>query len=261
MNLRIIIDPPQSPAFNMAADRYLLSHPETDTLVLRLYQWNGPAISLGQAQNPDMLLDMPLMVKENIAWVVRPTGGREVLHANDLTYAVAFGLDCTAMGKTIAATYKTIADCLCSGLACAGIPAQPHDSTPDPQTLRPATRLPCFLAANRDEIMADDRKLVGSAQKRTSAGVLQHGSIPLTMDFTKLPRYSLENDSRKNTVERQLKTKCTCIHNHAPGIHAPELAKHLIAGFEKVLECNGVHKNWTTGELRDINELYAKNRE
>lgn len=253
--LRVIQDSDRSPDFNMAADRLLLKKAlETDMVHLRLYGWNPPAISLGYMQNPEELLDLEKMKLDSVGYVRRPTGGRAVLHWDDLTYCCAFPKS-ARMGKNIGESYSMIARCLRQGLHNAGIPTQTSDSELDSREVRREIKLPCFLAPNRDEIMVKGRKLVGSAQKRTEGAVLQHGSIPIGDSYRRLPAY-MRLDGRQRTIQEELlrrKTICTSELNRE--LAAGNLAQWLIEGFASVLQTSPILGGWTEPELRQIQEI------
>jgi lipoyl(octanoyl) transferase len=259
MNIRIIKDQPHSPAFNMAADMHLLETiNDTETLALRFYEWKIPTISLGYMQKAAEVLDLGAMKRDGISWIRRPTGGRAILHWNDLTYSTAFSVKNKTMGSTVSETYKIISDCLITGLNLAGINARPHDSKLDTGLVRSEQKLPCFLAPNRDEIMVNEKKLVGSAQKRTATAVLQHGSIPISDDYAKLPRYATVSPERRETEEHLLRSKCSCISAILPFITINSLINHFAAGFIQTLKVQPLCSNWTANELNAIQKIMAK---
>ncbi len=75
-----------SGAENMAVDETILnSYLAGDALpTLRLYGFAPPAVSLGYAQKMSAT-DVNQLQKHGLEVVRRPTGGRAVLHSNDLT--------------------------------------------------------------------------------------------------------------------------------------------------------------------------------
>jgi lipoate-protein ligase A len=236
--LRVIVDPPRSAAFNMAEDLLLLDRTAADRAVyLRFYGWDPPAISLGCMQDPGALLDLAAMSASGIDWIKRPTGGRAILHWNDLTYAVAFPASLEEMGSTINESYAMISRCLMAGLARAGIRCESHDSAVEYAATRREIKLPCFLSPNRNEIMVKGKKLIGSAQKRTDRAVLQHGSIPLDGRFRKLPEFFNLDGATRSAQMQQLEEKCACVGEINPGIDAHALTRHLINGFATNLVC------------------------
>lgn len=147
----------------MAADSFLLDSASQPTL--RLYQWDGPWLSLGYAQK-----DLP----GEIPRVRRPSGGRAVLHHHEITYAIAL----PTFEGTLAEVYAQLTGLwletlksLRPGLSSA---AQSQSGTRDPS---------CYQLSQRGEIQLDGQKLVGSAQLRRGGRLLQHGSIPTQVDL------------------------------------------------------------------------------
>lgn len=161
-----------SPIHNMAIDRALLAlhangkSPPT----LRLYQWRPPAISLGYFQKRHDL-DLEACQRLGFEVVRRPTGGRAVLHLNDLTYAVVAGT-AEGMPSAVPAAYHLLAQGLLQTLRLVGIEAKMGRPRQDSQQ----TDI-CFLRCARGAIVHRGRKLVGSAQTWHASSLLQHGSI------------------------------------------------------------------------------------
>jgi len=234
--LRIIDDTSHDAAFNMAEDRRLLdSCVQHDAVVLRLYSWDPPAVSLGCMQNPEQTLDLDSLRVAGFGWIVRPTGGRAILHHDDLTYCIVFPKRVAAMGSTVAESYAVISRCLQRGCALAGITTQAHDSVLDSREVRRKIKLPCFLAPNRDEIMARGRKLAGSAQKRTALAVLQHGSVPLSGAFRELPEFMRISESERRAQKRLLERKCACVRDFAPEMSMGRFRECIRRGFVEEL--------------------------
>jgi lipoyl(octanoyl) transferase len=253
MRLRVIADPPRTAVWNMAADLHLLDAcVRSRDATLRFYSWERPTVSLGCMQKPSEALDLSALAAAGGEWVRRPTGGRAVLHAGDLTYSVCFANTTGAMGATVQESYAVIAAGLLAGLRRAGVKADSHDSPLDTASARRETKLPCFLAPNRDEIMVGGRKLIGSAQKRTSCGLLQHGSIPLTAAFRDLPDYTNVSLEERRAQRRLLERKCVCIGEVAPTLPKAELLEHLTRGFAETLGIRLVRLGWSTDELATI---------
>lgn len=167
-------------ANNMAVDEVLVrSVASGESLpVLRLYGWDPPAVSLGYAQDPARELDAELCRALGVQIVRRPTGGRAVLHWEELTYSVVCRVDDPQLGGAIEETNRRIGECLADGLRQLGVPvelkrsggagARPHGRT---------LAAPCFASAARWEITCGGRKLAGSAQRRVDGVILQHGSL------------------------------------------------------------------------------------
>jgi lipoate-protein ligase A len=161
----------------MAVDEALLASAiETGPPTLRFYRWSGPWLSLGYRQRLDAER-LAACGRAGIGVVRRTTGGRAVLHGEDLTYAVVAREEALPAG--LAATYAFVAEALQEALAALGVTAEP---APRPAAVQRAEVFDCFAEPATDELCAGGRKLIGSAQRRAGGGVLQHGSIRLTPD-------------------------------------------------------------------------------
>ncbi len=175
-------------ASNMALDEALLvMHEAGATLpTLRVYGWCQPTLSLGYAQNAHQEVDLAACQAQGVAVVRRPTGGRAVLHDQEVTYSVVMPLALDDGPHTITEHYRRIGMALAAALQALGLPAQ----LARPQVRATLTRAPaspaCFAALSRYELSVAGKKIVGSAQKRGQRALLQHGSIPLWMDRQRL---------------------------------------------------------------------------
>ena len=92
----------------MARDRALLeAHRPGDQPVLRVYRWSPPALSLGYNQDPGVF-DRAATDAAGLAVVRRPTGGRAILHADELTYAVVGTSPGPLFGDSLHAVYLAV---------------------------------------------------------------------------------------------------------------------------------------------------------
>jgi len=173
--LRIVVHAAASGAWNMAVDEALLDDPEGGW-TLRLYRWERPTISLGYAQPYARGVDTAVARRLGIPVVRRPTGGRAVLHADEITYALTGPVDHSPLSGSVSHSYRCIAAGLQAGLRRLGADLQIERSGPTP---RPASKGPCFSARTRYELSARGRKVVGSAQRRRDGRLLQHGAVLL----------------------------------------------------------------------------------
>jgi lipoate-protein ligase A len=261
--MRFIIDESRPADFNMAADMYLTER--GGGVTVRFYSWARPSVTLGCMQKAGEVLDLEGMREGGADWIRRPTGGRAVLHDGDITYSCTFPKDGRAagcrpyigdiMGSGITQTYRLITKCLMAGLERASILCEAHDSDADLRGAKRQVKLPCFLAPNRDEIMADGRKLVGSAQKRTAAAVLQHGSIPITAAYRRLPEYLRIDEDEKEKQICLLEDKSCCVDELADGMTFDSLARHLMEGFSSIIPFEWELRPWSKDEERDIGDI------
>jgi lipoyl(octanoyl) transferase len=125
--------------------------------------------------------------------VTRPTGGRAVLHGDELTYSILAGKDEAPWCATLALSYEAIGAAWAQALEGFGLDMV-RGATGDPLIMRAsgssplqsAPTAPCFASSAKSELAFGGRKVVGSAQRRTRGAFVQHGSIPLTPDHERL---------------------------------------------------------------------------
>lgn len=186
---KLIIEPkPLEGSLNMAVDEFLFqSLTEEPRTVVRFYQWERPTASLGYRQKIEKVIDLDFCRRNRIDVVRRATGGKLVLHHREITYSVCSSDDKTFSG-TLRGSYKLISRALMAGLKKMGVePSPAAQVTP----FYAKSGLPCFSHPAEDEIEVNGKKIIGSAQKRTGARFLQHGSIPLAHDEGLLRAVSL----------------------------------------------------------------------
>lgn len=169
-NARLIVDGPQDPLFNMACDEALglcVSAP-----VLRFYQWEPPALSLGYFQKPEKI--KPFMHQlDNPPAVRRITGGGAIYHFRELTYSIISPPGVLPLPSEIAESYRFLHSPFISVLNTLGVPAQDNFEAGKG---RPAA---CFDRITPFDVTVKGRKILGSAQRRHKQYFLQHGSLPL----------------------------------------------------------------------------------
>ena len=173
--LRVLVDAAASGAWNMAVDEALLDDADGGW-TLRLYRWSRPTISLGYAQPYERGVDAHAARRLGITVVRRPTGGRAVLHADELTYALSGPVDRGPLSGGVSQSYRSFAAGLQAGLRKLGADVLIASSGAAP---RPTGKGACFAARTRYELLAAGRKVVGSAQRRRDGRLLQHGSLLL----------------------------------------------------------------------------------
>jgi lipoate-protein ligase A len=174
---RLIVDAPHDGAWNMAVDEALAEAVDTGASepVLRLYRWSPPCLSLGFSQ-PYEAADAAFCAARGVDVVRRPTGGRAVLHHLELTYSVVAPLGQRPFSQDLQRAYQTICAALVTGLRHLGVPAG-VSGVPEGGHISPIEVIPCFIGPAAGEVVAEGRKLVGSAMRRVGNSILQHGSI------------------------------------------------------------------------------------
>ncbi len=180
---RLLTDNTKDPYENMALDETLLLlcgkgfSPPT----IRFYTWEPSALSIGYSQNPLKELDTDLCRSLNIPVIRRITGGKALIHNNDLSYSVVFQYDGALQRHSILESQRAINNCLVDAIRKIGMDASlrlteenRYDSLPTVST----GKFPfCFLIPTSNDIIVSKRKIVGSAQRRTKNAFIQHGSI------------------------------------------------------------------------------------
>jgi lipoate-protein ligase A len=162
----------------MAVDEALLDSARDGELTLRLYGWEPGCLSFGRNQTARGRYDVARAADRGIDVVRRPTGGRSVFHWRELTYSVTAPAE--ALGG-LRDTYLKINRALASGLRGLGAPAEVVEARRSGPSPRPTVRA-CFRDPLPGEVVADGRKLIGSAQWRDGEALLQHGSLLLHND-------------------------------------------------------------------------------
>jgi len=259
---RLIISPPEKGAWNMALDEAILENAGNGKSLptLRLYAWYPPCLSLGYAQ-PFNEIDFDRLHQLNWDWVRRPTGGRAILHTDELTYSVAGPLDEPRLAGGVLESYRRLSQALLLALHILGVPAESHENPPQnlERKSNPAGNSQidgniqpiCFEVPSNYEITVDSKKLIGSAQARRKDGVLQHGSFPLWGDLTRITQvltYS-EESKRQNAAKRLLHRATTLESILNKPVAWEDVAQAYCSGFEKALNLQLLLEQPTQAEL------------
>jgi len=209
---RLLITPPARGAWNMAADEAILEHiGRGDSIpTLRLYAWDPACLSLGHAQ-PFTDVDVPRLEEHGWEVVRRATGGRAILHTDELTYSVITPLDEPTMAGGVLESYNRVSQALLDAVKSLEISVEVKEGKTnenDNETPNPI----CFEVPSTYEITVDGKKLIGSAQARKNAGILQHGSLPLKGDLTRICQALVfENESARENASKRLLERATTV--------------------------------------------------
>lgn len=161
-------------AENMQIDNDLLEDAVKNNLqepVFRLYGWSPACVSLGRNQRSDFI-DENLLKENNIDLVRRLTGGRALLHDNEITYSYVCPVSSLKSGENVTNSYKEISQILIEGFKKLGIELDFGGER------KPKGHLDyCMLVSTGADLCYEGKKLIGSAQFRKSGYILQHGSI------------------------------------------------------------------------------------
>lgn len=206
----LIYDQPASGPRNMAVDEALLDGLENGVHgpVLRFYRWELPVLSLGYGQSA---ADADHDRLRAYGWGVvrRSTGGKAILHTDELTYSLVLPLRDPLAEGGIVESYRRISGALLGGLALLGI--QTHA---DRRANGAAINGPiCFEVPSHYEIVTmDGRKLIGSAQRRRERVLLQHGTLPLYGDVGRIvDALAYENAIAREEARGQVRARAATL--------------------------------------------------
>ena len=247
-HLRVIVDGPRTGAVNMQRDAALLAAWRPgDAPVLRLYRWQPYAVSYGFHQKPEDF-DQAAIARLGYDLVRRPTGGRAILHAEELTYSVVGPSPSPLFGDTLHTCYMKINEALVAFLKDLGLDVEISGGE-DRSEMRQAV---CFKSAGQHEIRVQGRKIVGSAQRRTEGAFLQHGSLLVGPHHVNLLDCL---DARRRAVlgRDQLLAATTDLGRLRGAPYRPaeldELEEHLAAAFCRTLGLEQERLSWADLEL------------
>jgi len=164
---------------NMAADEVLLKECRNKSIpgALRVYQWNPPAVSLGYSQSME-LIDLGACADVGVDVVRRITGGRAVLHWEEITYCFVARRKLLGEALWPRQFAKEVAGAVSAALVELGVAASV--SSGENVAERPGAPSPlCFSLGMENEVSVDGRKLAGCAHKFTGEAYFSHGSIML----------------------------------------------------------------------------------
>ncbi|MFC9656288.1 octanoyltransferase LipM [Bacillus subtilis] len=227
-----------SPVFNMALDEALLYwHSEKKIPpVIRFYGWNPATLSVGYFQNIRKEINFEAVHKYNLGFVRRPTGGRGVLHDQELTYSVIVSEEHPEMPATVTEAYRVISEGILQGFRNLGLDA--YFAIPRTEKEKESLKNPrssvCFDAPSWYELVVEGRKVAGSAQTRQKGVILQHGSILLDLDEDKLFDLFLYPSERvRERMQRNFKNKAVAINELTEKrVTMDEARKAFKEGFE-----------------------------
>ena len=139
---------------------------QTKEPIFRLYTWKPKCISLGRNQNADFLKE------PNIDVVRRLTGGRALLHDDEITYSCVIPVSAVPEGESVSKSYKYISGILIDFFKTMGIELD-YGNNSKADTHHDY----CMLISTGADVCYRGKKIIGSAQFRKNGYILQHGSI------------------------------------------------------------------------------------
>jgi lipoyl(octanoyl) transferase len=256
---RLIYTSPAYGAWNMAADEAILEHIHRgdSPTTLRLYSWDPACLSLGHAQS---FKDVDMERIKSHGWEVvrRATGGRAILHTDELTYSITGPAEEPALIGSVLESYNRLAQALLYAVHSLGLPVEIKEEAQvsNGQNLNPI----CFEVPSSYEITVQGKKLIGSAQARKKEGVLQHGSLPLIGDLTRICQALIfqSEDAREKAGARLLEHATTVENVLGRRVSFEEAGQAFVKGFEAQLGIQFERGEMSPSEIKRTEELVTE---
>ena len=225
--------------YNMDFDLQLAKNNRGNEVFFRLYRWKPYCISLGFNQDFNSV-NVNKASQDNIDIVKRPTGGRAILHAEELTYSVVYPL---TENISLRNFYCEINKALKEGLILYDkklLGIELESVQPDLRNFyKESVSEICFSVSAKSEINYSGKKLVGSAQRKIRNMVLQHGSILCAEYHTKIIDYlNLSGEEYSKAKTKMLNNTIELEKILSDKIDYDKLSNCLVKGFEKFFNIN-----------------------
>ena len=258
---RLVIDEsPRSGAANMAIDQAIAEACVAGESLptLRFYRCHPPAVSLGRHQSVGDV-NLEAITARGYELVRRPTGGRAILHTDELTYSVAGAESEPRLSGGVMDAYLRLSNALLAGLEMLQVVAV--DKAAGTVRAGPNVSAACFEVPSAYEITAGGRKLLGSAQSRRAGYVLQHGTLPLVGDITRLIDVLHLAEDESTALRQELSARAGTlaqalgVGDDSPAVQFDAVWPALCKGFEQILSLRFKQSTLTAGEMRRAAEL------
>jgi lipoyl(octanoyl) transferase len=221
---------------------------------IRFYGWEPFCLSVGYAQAMTKEVDLEACRAAGIDCVRRPTGGRAVFHADELTYSIVAPQEEPRVAGGIVESYRRLSLGLTQGLAYLGLDA--WEAAPQRGPAKETSAV-CFDAPSHYEVTVGGHKLIGSAQMRRKGMVLQHGSLPLWGDITRILGYlRLPSEERRAALREDLRAKATTLEQvMGRALTFDTVASAIAAGFAATLNLELLPEVLTPDEEESATQL------
>ena len=248
----------------MALDEALLDWHSTGSIppVIRFYEWNPATLSIGYFQQAKRDINLQAVQEQNLGFVRRPTGGRAVLHDQELTYSVIVSESYPDMPASVTEAYRVISEGILLGFQKLGLEA--YFSVPESKEQLDDLKKPksavCFDAPSWYELVVEGRKVAGSAQTRQKGVILQHGAILLDLNEERLLSvFNFDSLEAKEKMRKKLPEKAVAMNQFVDTPFTIEQCVHAFStGFEEALNIELVPYQLTEEQLQYVELLMQK---
>lgn len=225
-------------AINMAMDEALLTWHKNGDIppTVRFYGWSAPSLSVGRLQKVKGQIDFEAVKRYECEYVRRLTGGSAVLHDDELTYSIVVSENHPNIPHTVSEAYHILTKGIMEGYRNLKIMAD--YAYPTRKVSGKERSAVCFEQAAHCEMVVDGKKLSGNAQTRKDGILLQHGSIPMSIDEKMLfDLFLFPSEAVKERKRNRFSDKAIAINQITGKTHTFEmLADAFYDGFEKGLD-------------------------
>jgi len=251
---RLLLTSPAEGAWNMALDESILEHSAAGITppTLRLYSWQPGCLSLGFSQ-PASNVNHDALSQNGWHCVRRPTGGQAVLHIDELTYSVMAPNTEPRMSGSVLEVYRRISLGLLQALRSLGL--EPAADSVYENTIAKSDNPVCFENPSNYEITVSGLKLIGSAQARKAEGILQHGSIPIHGDITRILKCFLKIRDLQRARDKLLQHAANLELILGETLPYKQVEQAVINGFSSALNLRLVQAEPTHSEILRAEEL------
>lgn len=236
MEFRLLDTGAKSAAMNMAIDEAILL---SKTPTLRFFAWEPPAVTIGYFQGIEQEVDLKKCAQEGVDVVRRLTGGGAVFHENELTYSFILPED-SFVSRDILDSYGQICWFIVEGLRRLGLEAE-------------------FKPVN--DIIVNGKKISGNAQTRKGGMILQHGTILLDVDVTKMfSLLKVPNEKIRDKMIAAVEERVTSVSKElGRDVGFKEVQAALIHAFKEDSHMRGLdQETLSLQELEKAQELVGK---
>jgi len=227
----------QDAAINMALDESLLRWHSEGKIppTLRFYGWAKPTLSAGYFQKVDRTIDLDAVSSYNCQFVRRLTGGSAVLHDDELTYSIVISESHPDIPASVTEAYHVLSEGLVEGYKNLGLTVD--YANPDRRSAVKDRSAVCFEMPAFYEMVVDGKKISGNAQTRKHGVLLQHGSIPMSMDVDMLyDLFRFPSEKSRERRRNKFKDKAASINELTNKVHTyDEMRDAFCKGFQTAL--------------------------
>ncbi|MFD2211681.1 biotin/lipoate A/B protein ligase family protein [Virgibacillus halophilus] len=246
-------------ATNMALDEALLRWHSQGRIppTLRLYGWSRPSLSIGHFQKMEYI-DFDGLQKHGCQLVRRLTGGSAVLHDNELTYSIVISENHHAIPTSITEAYHVLSKGVLQGYRNLGIAA--CYATPGRERDKNITAI-CFEKTAYYEMVFEGKKISGNAQTRKQGTLLQHGSIPMSInahmlfDLFAFPSEAVRQKKKSQFIQKAITMDQIKLKKHSYG----EVKQAFYTGFQHGLDISLRPIVLTNSQWEEVHSLAKSN--